>query len=83
MQHKFIGKWISDSEFFILQPRNVFHKQLEKVSLPCDEHRNRHSLFRKKYEIAKAFDNAVIFISADDYYKLYINGRFAAQGPSP
>lgn len=82
-QHEFSGKWITDSEFYELAPRNVFHKQLEPVDLPCDEHRNRHILFRKKFSLEKIAKIAKIYISADDYYKLYINGEFVAQGPAP
>ncbi len=81
--HRFIGKWISDEEFYALPARNVFHKQLEPLALPCDEHRNRHILFRKKFHLDKTAASAKIYISADDYYKLYINGRFVAQGPAP
>ena len=80
--HNFVGKWITDDEFFNLKPRNVFHKQLEVVDLPCNEHRNRHILFRKEFE-TKNFNSSKIYISADDYYKLYINGEFVCQGPSP
>ena len=83
MEHPFKGKWVTNSEFANLKPRNVFHKQLDKVDLPCDEHRNRHILFRKKFCCDNLCDNALIYISADDYYKLYINGRFVAQGPAP
>lgn len=83
MNHIFEGMWITDSEFAVLPPRNVFHRQLEKVALPCDEHRNRHILFRKKFNCDNLGENAVIYISADDYYKLYVNGVFVAQGPAP
>ena len=83
MSHIFKGKWITDSEFINLAPRNVFHRQLERVDLPCDEHRNRHILYRKTFVIKNPFKSATLYISADDYYKLYINGRFVAQGPSP
>lgn len=83
MEHTFIGKWVTNSEFANLKPRNVFHKQLEKVDLPCDEHRNRHILFRKNFCCDNLCDNALIYISADDYYKLYINGQFVTQGPAP
>ena len=83
MEHNFAGKWISDEEFFQLKPRNVFHKQLDKVILPCDEHRNRHILFRKNFVCDGVHENAKIYISADDYYKLYINGQFVGQGPAP
>ncbi len=83
MAHQFIGKWITDSEFAALPPRNVFHRQLEPMDLPCEEHRNRHILFRKKFRLDALGEQATLYISADDYYKLYINGRFVAQGPAP
>jgi hypothetical protein len=81
--HTFLGKWITDDEFFSLEPRNVFHRQLEKLDLPCDDHRNRHILFRKTFSLEKIPEIAQIFITCDDYYKLYINGRFVGQGPAP
>lgn len=81
--HIFTGKWITDDEFCNLPPRNVFHRQLKPIDLPCDEHRNRHILFRKKFIIEKDIQKAQIFITADDYYKLYINGNFVSQGPAP
>ena len=82
MTHSFAGRWITDGEFYQLPPRNVFHKQLNRVELPCDEHRNRHILFRKSFSCPKA-KKALLYISADDYYKLYINGQFVTQGPTP
>jgi len=83
LEHIFTGKWITDSEFYNLEPRNVFHRQLDRVSLPCDEHLNRHILFRKTFSCDKPSQDAKIYISADDYYKLYVNGEFVAQGPAP
>lgn len=81
--HQFIGQWITDEEFFALPPRNVFFRQLERVKLDCSEHRDRHILFRRKFHLTDKPSEAKIYISADDYYKLYINGRFAGQGPAP
>ena len=81
--HNFIGKWITDSEFYKLEPRNVFARQLKKPKLDCTEHRNRHVLFRKKFTLMKKPTEAKIFISADDVYKLYINGNFVNIGPAP
>ena len=83
MSHQFIGKWITTAEFASLPPRNVFHRQLEPMELPCEEHRNRHILFRKKFRLDALGEQAMLYISADDYYKLYINGRFISQGPAP
>lgn len=83
MYHEFRGCWITNSEFAPLMPRNVFHRQLTPIDLPPDEHQNRHILFRQRFTLDAAPRQAKIFITADDYYKLYINGTFVAQGPSP
>jgi len=83
MAHEFKGKWITDSVFSTIQPRNVFHRQLDRLSLDCSEHRDQHILFRKKLLLTGSFEDAKMYISADDYYKLYINGKFVAQGPAP
>ena len=83
MEHIFKGSWITDGEFCSLAPRNVFHKQLDKIKLDCSEHLNRHVLFRKSFNLDKSPENAVIYITADDYYKLYVNGSFVSQGPAP
>lgn len=82
MTYKFTGRWITNREFYNLSPRNVFFRQLERQKLDCTEHRNRHILFRKTFYCPKT-EKATVYISADDYYKLYINGRFVTQGPTP
>jgi len=82
MDHTFEGKWITDGEFEDLQPRNVFHRQLDRQKLSCEDHRNRHILFRRTFS-CPAFGKAAMHITADDYYMLYINGRFVAMGPTP
>jgi len=83
MGYDFHGKWITDTEFYNLPPRNVFFRQLERQVLPCTEHRDRHILFRKRFFYDGTASNAKIYITADDYYKLYINGIFVGQGPAP
>ncbi len=83
MEHVFKGRWITNSEFVALEPRNVFSRQLDRIKLPCDEHRNRHILFRKRFTCDAVGESALLYVTADDYYKLYINGRFVAQGPTP
>ena len=83
MNHTFIGKWISDDLLTKREPRQVFHRQLERIDLPADDQENSHVLFRKMIELKKSPSEARIYITADDYYKLYINGRFVVQGPAP
>ncbi|MTI62140.1 MAG: alpha-L-rhamnosidase [Firmicutes bacterium] len=79
------GKWIMDADFHGLLPINLFHKELEEFEQP--EHRedlkNHHMLIRKKFVIDQSFQRAKIDITADDYYKLSINGKFVGQGPAP
>ena len=79
----FNAKWISNKDFYNLDPIYVFHKDIDKKVIDHeDELKNKHILFRKKITVEN-FDKATVRISADDYYKLYINGRFVTQGPAP
>lgn len=63
MEHIFKGVFITNDEFYNLKPRNVFHRHLERVDLPCDEHRNRHVLFRKGFSLATPFKPSSLYFS--------------------
>lgn len=79
------AKFICHPDFESVMPKNdVFHKEIDRRKMPPVERKylNRHILFRKKVSLAKA-ESAVLRITADDYYKLYINGKFVTQGPAP
>ena len=84
--YEFRGKWITAAEFADLEPVNIFHRQLEplkpEVEAKITAPKNSHILFRKEFE-ADTEKRTILYISADDYYKLYINGRFVCQGPAP
>ncbi|MBR2021325.1 MAG: family 78 glycoside hydrolase catalytic domain [Clostridia bacterium] len=82
MSHNFKGIWITDDEFANLKARDVLFRGLGYLKLDCSQHRNRHILFRKKFVLEKS-GKSTMFITADDYYKLYINGIFVTQGPAP
>jgi hypothetical protein len=79
---KFRSKWITTQTFADLTPINVYHKERAYPELPKSEYTNVHTHFRKRLTYS---GNGVVTmrISADDYYKLYINGHFVAQGPAP
>lgn len=83
MQRIWKGIWITDERFADLTPVNVFHKELDPFSYTPDPNlANSHILFRRDFELDQ-FSTATLYIPADDYYKLYINGRFVDQGPAP
>ena len=83
------GRFICHKDFALLERLCVFHKEksADFSPAPHPEHlRNRHVLFRRKFSLDSSqnpFKRARIKITADDYYKLYINGAFIGQGPAP
>ncbi len=85
MDKQWKAKWIMDPRFNGLIPTNIFHKELEASHIPThrEDFKNVHMLVRKEFYIDKCSDSAVLDITADDYYKLYINGQFVGQGPAP
>jgi hypothetical protein len=46
------------------------------------EESNRFVYFRKGFELPPAADKAVVHISADGRYQLYVNGHFVGRGPA-
>ncbi|MDR1600058.1 MAG: family 78 glycoside hydrolase catalytic domain [Oscillospiraceae bacterium] len=77
----FAGQWITNETFRGAEPINVFHRQLDKVKLP-ETPLNQHILFRKRFTLRKP-ESATLYITADDCYRLFINGAFVTQGPCP
>ncbi len=78
----FRSSWITTERFIRLAPIDVFHKELTDNQVAKSAVTNYHAKFRKKLWLGKC-ENVKIKISADDYYKLYINGSFVCQGPAP
>ena len=46
------------------------------------QRKNQWICFRKRFSLEKEFDNAVLRITADSRYQLYINGRELTMGPA-
>ena len=76
--------FICHPDFAAVVPQNPFHKQFGEHALMVQDPalQNRHILYRRK-AVLPAFEKAVLRVSADDYYKLYIGGRFVTMGPAP
>lgn len=81
------ARWICDPAFDGLAPLNLLHRATTEPEPEADERhpahlRNRHMLVRKAFQLDRAPATARLRITADDYYKLYVNGRFVGQGPA-
>ena len=89
--------FISHPDFHALKPIDVYHKEFTEDGKLIYERgdkdhpinrdhpsslRNKHVIFRKKFT-AGDFKEATLKITADDYYKLYVNGEYVTEGPSP
>ena len=79
----FKGKWICTKEFASLAPINVFHREGKPNEDYChsEELKNLHTLFKRSFNFDGA-ERVIIRLTADDYFKLYINGKFVGQGPT-
>ncbi len=77
-------KWITDRTFSGVEPADVFHREREPSSVSCDTERlDSHILFRRVFTLEKTPEKALVTVTADDRYKLYINGVFVSEGPAP
>lgn len=77
----FKSAWITTEDFKGLLVIDMYHKEYEEKEIPKSPFDNYHVYFRKKLFLDDC-ENINIKISADDYYKLYINGEFVCQGPA-
>ncbi len=77
-------QWILDKDFLGLSPFRLSHKEKEELVIPehPPELQNRHMLVRKRFVCAN-IRQAELLITADDYYKVWLNGHWIGQGPAP
>ncbi|RKN86835.1 family 78 glycoside hydrolase catalytic domain [Paenibacillus ginsengarvi] len=79
------ARWIMDESFLGQRPIDLYHKEFEKDRPPVhhrEDLKNIHMLTRKSFSLNAAPREAILDITADDYYKVYVNGRFVGQGPA-
>jgi len=73
--------WICDPDFLGRTPVQTLHKQFGEKVRTDKTLRNRHMLVRRSFD-AEPGDQLKLRISADDYYKLYLNGELIGVGPA-
>lgn len=86
--------WYTTKDFAEAKPINLLHKEMIKNELKVEcsgngaegtqipAYRNMHILARSSFMAVKG-EEYLIRISGDDYFKLYINGKYVMQGPAP
>lgn len=79
--YSFTGKVITHPALADYRPVEPWHRQLEKAPEPGIMEKNLHVLFRARFD--RTGGRTYMMVSADDYFKLFINGRFVTQGPAP
>ena len=73
--------WLRDPVFAGTKPLEVF--ALHHAKAKGTELQNVHTYFRKEFDLPAKPMKAVLYVTGDDYYKLFANGRFVVQGPEP
>ncbi len=84
------AQWLQDPRFDGLSPIDTFYRwQDREAAVPriIAAHRpglsNVHMLLRKRFTLPAPPRAAQLRLTADDYYKLWVNGHFVGQGPAP
>lgn len=76
------AEWICPKEFASREIKNLLCKEQDAKKLtPVPDMQNLHFYFKKNIYIENP-QGVKIKITADDYYKLYVNGVFVGQGPA-
>ena len=77
------AKWIVPRQFEELEPINIYHRENEPLSISLPEElKNLHITYKASLHMAQKLEGVTLRITADDCYKLRINGSFVCQGPA-
>ena len=74
--------WLTSDRFYraTYSPKLVFGREIENAT----SDRNIHTLFRKNFQTKERvkIKQALLYISGDDIYKVYLNSEFVGEGPA-
>ena len=76
-----MNHWICTKEFADQTPLDIYCKEQAADNGRIPDIKNVHTLFRRQFVLDDPAQ-AVLRITADDYYELFINGQFVGQGPA-
>ncbi len=80
---EFVSKPITTEDFSELPPIRTYKRQNEPAVVTGEEALQHYFADFSGELQADDTDNYQMLITADDYYKLYINGEYVGQGPRP
>ncbi len=77
------AKWICSGRFSVLEPLDVYKENFdENEVLKGETYQGVHTIFKKTFSLSALKGAYKLRITADDYYKVYINGKFVGRGPA-
>ena len=68
-----------------VKPLQLLHREWDsrfQAPVHREDLKNNHTIFRKTFVLSSQPEKAVLYISADDHYRLYVNGTYITQGPA-
>ena len=79
--------WVTTRDFAGVVPVSMYHREQEADPEDPVGIRNYHVLARAGLRlddgVGRSGGRALVRITADDHYKLYVNGSFVGEGPAP
>ena len=80
---EFRPTWYTTADFAQVTPACMYHREQEADPADPASVHNYHVLARAEVSVGAPVARALLRITGDDCYKLYVGGEFVCQGPAP